>query len=105
MYRNGEGVPEDDAEAVKLFRKAAEQGYANAQYNLGVMHHFGEGTPENYVQAYLWYNLAATGGNERAKSDRDILRAKMTPEQIAEAQDKSTEEYEKIQKRKAGKDD
>jgi TPR repeat protein len=31
----GEGVPEDDAEAVKWYRKAAEQGLAGAQFNLG----------------------------------------------------------------------
>ena len=30
-----EGVPEDDAEAVRWYRKAAEQGHAGAQYNLG----------------------------------------------------------------------
>ena len=32
------GVPEDDAEAVKWFRKAADQGDAHAQYNVGVMY-------------------------------------------------------------------
>jgi uncharacterized protein len=30
MYDNGEGVPENDAEAVKWFRKAAEQGLARS---------------------------------------------------------------------------
>ena len=38
MYDNGEGVPENDAEAVKWYRKAADQGYAQAQFNLGVMY-------------------------------------------------------------------
>ena len=32
MYANGEGVPQDDAEAVKWSRLAAEQGYASAQF-------------------------------------------------------------------------
>ncbi len=36
MYANGDGVPENDAEAVKWYRKAADQGYAVAQYNLGL---------------------------------------------------------------------
>ena len=36
MYDNGEGVPEDDATAVKWFTKAAEQGHAKAQYNLAL---------------------------------------------------------------------
>ena len=35
MYRNGQGVTQDNAEAVKWYRKAAEQGYAAAQFNLG----------------------------------------------------------------------
>jgi TPR repeat protein len=37
MYGNGRGVPEDDAEAIKWYRLAAEQGYARAQFNLGGM--------------------------------------------------------------------
>ncbi len=36
MYDNGEGVPENDAEAVKWYRKAADQGNAEAQSNLGL---------------------------------------------------------------------
>ena len=36
MYDNGYGVPENDAEAIKWYRKAADQGHANAQYNLGL---------------------------------------------------------------------
>ena len=47
MYDNGEGVPEDDTEAVKWYRKAAEQGYAMAQHNLGWMYANGEGVPED----------------------------------------------------------
>ena len=38
MYDNGMGVPENDAEAVKWYRKAADQGYAEAQSNLGIMY-------------------------------------------------------------------
>ena len=35
MYQDGQGVAQDDAEAVKWFRLAAEQGDADAQSNLG----------------------------------------------------------------------
>ena len=34
-YANGDGVAENDAEAVKWYRKAADQGEAMAQLNLG----------------------------------------------------------------------
>ena len=42
MYVNGEGVPENNAEAVKWFRKAADQGFADAQFNLGRMYYWAE---------------------------------------------------------------
>ena len=35
IYQNGEGVPQDDAEAIKWYLKAAEHGYTAAQNNLG----------------------------------------------------------------------
>ena len=38
MYYNGQGVAKNYAEAMKWFRKAADQGSANAQYGLGVMY-------------------------------------------------------------------
>jgi TPR repeat protein len=41
MYDEGLGVAEDDAEAVRWFRLAAEQGYAWAQNNLGRMYYSG----------------------------------------------------------------
>ena len=53
MYDNGEGVPENDAEAVKWFRKAADQGYAAAQFNLALVYANGEGVPENDSEA-VW---------------------------------------------------
>ena len=51
MYNNGEGVPEDDGQAAFWYRKAAEQGDAKAQYNLGVMYDNGRGVPEDDGQA------------------------------------------------------
>ena len=37
----------------------AEQGYVDAQYNLGLMYDNGEGVPENDKTAVKWYTLAA----------------------------------------------
>ena len=34
MYEQGQGVPRDDAQAAVWLRKAADQGYANAEVNL-----------------------------------------------------------------------
>ncbi len=62
MYDNGEGVPQDYAEAVKWYRLAAEQGDASAQYNLGIMYINGKGVPQDYAEAVKWYRLAAEQG-------------------------------------------
>ena len=89
MYDNGEGMPEDDREAVKWYRRAAEQGNATAQSNLGLMYEIGEGVPEDYVHAYAWMNLAAAQGHDGAGKDKDSLRRRMTSSQIARAQELS----------------
>ncbi len=75
-YYKGEGVLQDYAEAVRWSRKAADQGHASAQVNLGVMYDNGRGVPQDYIQAHKWYNLAAsraeTGeARERATKNRD----------------------------------
>jgi TPR repeat protein len=62
MYDNGLGVPEDDAEAVKWYRKAAEQGNASAQYYLGFMYANGEGVPQDDAEAEKWHRKAAEQG-------------------------------------------
>jgi len=77
----------DYVTAAREYRKAAEQGFAKAQYNLGVMYRKGEGVPQSYVQAHMWFNLAATQGMEGAKETRDSIAKKMTSAQIAEAQE------------------
>ena len=73
MYDNGEGVPENDAEAVKWFRKAAEQGYAAAQFNLGIMYDNGEGVPENDAEAVKWYRKAADQGLANAQLNLGVM--------------------------------
>jgi TPR repeat protein len=68
MYDNGEGVPQDDAETVRWFRLAADQGHARAQVNLGHMYETGEGVPQNYVEAARWYRRAADQGHADAQN-------------------------------------
>jgi TPR repeat protein len=59
MYYYGEGVSQDINEAAKWFRLAAEQGYAKAEYNLGLMYDKGEGVRQDTNEAFKWYRLAA----------------------------------------------
>ena len=64
----------------------AEQGNVISQYTLGVLYANGYGVPQDFVQAYKWYNLAAANGAEVAGLRRDTLAKQMIPAQIAEAQ-------------------
>ena len=68
MYAKGQGVPQDDAEAVKWYRLAANQGYARAQTNLGFMYEKGRGVPKHDAEAVHWYRLAAEQGYSRAET-------------------------------------
>ncbi len=86
MYDMGQGVPQDDTEAVRWYRLAAEQGFDTAQLKLGFMYGAGRGVPQDYVQAHMWLNLAAAQGHEPARKYRDRLAERMTPAQLAEAQ-------------------
>jgi TPR repeat protein len=58
-YSTGEGVKQDATQAVYWIRKAAEQGYARAQFNLGVCYTSGEGVEQDFAQAADWYRKAA----------------------------------------------
>jgi hypothetical protein len=84
----GQGVPQDYKEAIKWTRLAADQGFARAQYNLGLLYDVGDGVARDYVQAYLWYSLAIAGDSKNTDTTkgRDGVSRKMTPEQLAEAQ-------------------
>lgn len=76
--------------ALEALRRAAETGDADAQYMLGRLHADGVGVLQNFIDAYHWYNLAAAQGQRFAIAARDVLAERMTPEQIAAAQDKAT---------------
>ena len=58
LYESGQGVTKDEAEAVKWYRKAAEQGNASAQYDLGGMCL----RKRDYTEAVKWFRKAAEQG-------------------------------------------
>ena len=82
----GHEVERDVKEAAKWLRKSAEQGYADAQYGLGMMYEDGKGVEQDYVTAHMWFNIAAANGAEYSKKEKDLLAKKMTPDQIAKAE-------------------
>jgi TPR repeat protein len=60
-------VPQNQAEAVRWFRKAADQGNANALYLLGAAYFDGKGVPQNYSEAVRWWKKAADQGDASAQ--------------------------------------
>ncbi|MBQ26536.1 MAG: hypothetical protein CMH81_00110 [Nitrospiraceae bacterium] len=90
MYEEGRGVLQDVKAAVYWYRQAAEAGYVLAQYNLGVMYANGQGVPRDYVLAHKCFSLAATTLTDSevrnlAIKNRDRVKNRMSPEQLAEA--------------------
>lgn len=86
LYDYGRGVAQDYKKAVYWYRLSAKQGNELAQRQLGLMFERGDGVPQDYVQAYMWYTLGAANGAKRGAALRDALAKRMTPDQIAEAQ-------------------
>ncbi len=100
---DGFGVPQDDAAAVrwsrlavKSYRLAADQGDADAQAILGLLHREDVVIaqelilPQELVAAYMWSSLAAAQASAENRDTcvdaRDAIAKRMTLEQIAEAQ-------------------
>ena len=67
-YDFGFCVAQDKSEAVKWYRKAAEQGLADGQYWLGRCYAEGEGVAQDKTEAIKWYRKAAEQGHEKAKA-------------------------------------
>jgi TPR repeat protein len=73
MYRDGEGVSQNDKTAVKWYTLAAEQGNANAQISLGVMYAKGDGVLQDFATARKWFTLAAEQGDEYAQYNLGVM--------------------------------
>ena len=92
MYIKGLGVPQDYAQAHKWIEEAANQGEALAQLQLGLLYANGQGLAQDFVQSHMWLDVATSSlsyykdGRDQATRNREIVAAKMTPTQIAQAQ-------------------
>ena len=91
LYYLGYGVPQDYGEALKLFQEAALQRHVRAQFRLAEMYADGRGVPRDLVLGHMWANLAAAQGDRQALVLRDVLAAKMTAEQLVDAQRQARE--------------
>lgn len=65
-YETGDGVGKDQAEAVKWYRMAAEQGVADAAFELAKCYRFGVGVRRNHTTASKWLQKAAERGHAKS---------------------------------------
>ena len=56
----------------------------------------GEGVPEDYVKAHMWWSLAKAQGHKNSADNLDIVKKEMNTDQIGEAQKLATKMWEKI---------
>lgn len=89
LYHESQTVPQDPEQAVRHMRIAAEAGIVPAQIQFARFHAEGYGVERSLVQAHVWTNIAASNGSDDAAEKRDAYAALMTPEEIAEAQERA----------------
>jgi TPR repeat protein len=102
VYENGGFLPRDYGEAVRWYRRGAEQGYENAQWRLGLSYENGRGVPQDNVQAEKWFMIAAAlqDGNSICRGARDQLEKKMSPAEVSGAKRQAQEWLDVFKTRK-----
>jgi TPR repeat protein len=92
-------VTKDEVEAVKWWRKSAEQNYAKAQIKLALCYDKGRGVAKDEAEAVKWFVLSAAQGNDLAKKAVAGLEERsMSPEQIAEGKRRANDWFEQHKK-------
>ena len=92
MYEQGQGMEPDCAEATKWFLKAAEQGDAGGQLQMGKRCHRGSFAPlahdarESRIEAYKWFKLASAQGYKDSETLCEQIGLTMTREERNEGQ-------------------
>ena len=75
-----------DSEIAEAHEAVRKQGDSDNLYKLGLIYSTGQGGAVDYIQAHMWFNLAATRGSEAAKECRRELSDMMSKDEIAAAQ-------------------
>lgn len=86
LFHTGRSGQKNLRHALKWYLAAAKQEDVNSQEVVGMLYYAGTGVPQNYLQAHVWSNIAASNGSNSAAQTRRDAEHWMTPEQIAEAQ-------------------
>jgi TPR repeat protein len=86
IYDRAPDFPRDPAKAAYFYRQAAAQGEMPSYVNLGIMYALGDGVPADRVLAYFFVGVAASAHLPAAEKTLPKIRAKMSVEQIEEAE-------------------
>jgi len=86
IYRDGEGVAQDFAEAMRWYEQAANSGDVGAQLFVADGYAYGMGVALDRVEAYKWYEIAIRYWGSLAERAREIVAEGMSPAEIAEAE-------------------
>ena len=78
-----------DSEIAEAHELVRTQGDSQNLYKLGLIYSTGQDV--DYVQAHMWFNLAASRGSEAAKESRRELADMMSKDLVAEAQRRARE--------------
>ena len=71
--------------ASQWFRKAAERGVADSQFNLGILYARGIGVEQNLAESYKWFSLAAAQGDADAGRKREDVAKRLDAQSLAAA--------------------
>lgn len=97
LFGDGHGVELNHATAVKWFKKAAEQGDPEAEYDVGLFYYFGlGGLPKDVEKAAEWYRKSAAQGNSKAATGLDLIAHQKEFENLEK-------EHDRLEKRDAVK--
>lgn len=73
-----------DVKAAKWLQKAADQGLRDAQMHLAYRYRDGIGVEKDDREAYFWFYISAKSGSIISSVERDLVAAKLTPQQFVE---------------------
>jgi hypothetical protein len=92
LYRDGgKGFPRDMEQAAAWYRKAAEQGDVTAQATLGLLYSLGQGVAKSDIEAYFWFDLAASikgQKQEQYAANRQLIGTHITTDELEEVEER-----------------
>jgi localization factor PodJL len=83
---NASADPANFRVAAHWFAEAAARGLGDSQYNLAVLFETGRGVDRDLKQAYMWFALAARGGDKEAVRRRDRVKLMLDAAQLKSAE-------------------